>query len=334
MAVLATNNPTLTDLASRLDPGNKVAAIVELLAQQNPVLEDMSWMEGNLPTGHRTTVRSGLPTVQFRGLNEGISPSKSTTAQITEDCAMLDAMSTVDVELAKLNGNSDSFRLSEASAFIEAMNQKMVQTLFYGNVATDPKSFTGFTPRYNVISGGGQQAQNIINAGTVSGSDGTSVWLSVWGPNTVTGIYPQGSTMGLAHEDRGVEMVQTSTGVSAGMMRAFVDYWTWKCGLVVRDWRYLVRICNIDVSNLASETGAADLTKLMIKAIHRVPSLSMGRPVFYVSRTVREMLDIQALNKASNQITLETFDGKRVTAFQGIPIRTCDQILETEAQVS
>jgi hypothetical protein len=117
-------------------------------------------------------------------------------------------------------------------------------------------------------------------------------------------------------------------------MKALVDRWQWKCGLAVRDWRYAVRICNIDVSNLVAESSAADLTKLMIRAIHRIPSLGLGKPTFYVNRTVRQMLDIQALNKASSQITVDNFSGKLITKFRGIPVETCDQILETEAAVS
>lgn len=331
MALLTSSVATLADMAKRTDPTGKIPTIVELLAQTNPLLEDMKWLEGNLATGHRTTVRTGLPNVDFRALNEGVTPSKSTTAQIDEGCGMLEALSQVDVDLAMLNGNTDAFRLSEAQAFIEAMNQRMTFTTLYGNATTSPKAFNGFATRYNSLSGA--TGQNIISGGG-SGSDNASIYLVVWGQNTVHGIYPKGSTAGLVHEDLKEQLVQTTTGIGSGMLKAFVDRWQWKCGLAVKDWRYVVRIANIDISNLVAESSAADLTKLMIRAIHRIPALGMGTPVFYASRSVRQMLDIQALNKASSQLTLETFSGKRVTAFQGIPIRTVDQLLETEATVA
>lgn len=57
MATLATQSLTLADWAKRLEPDGKVADVIELLGQTNEVLTDMLWMEGNLPTGHRTTVR-------------------------------------------------------------------------------------------------------------------------------------------------------------------------------------------------------------------------------------------------------------------------------------
>jgi hypothetical protein len=331
MAILSSNVATLSDIAKRIDPDGKIQAIVELLKQNNAILDGMLWREGNLPTGHRTTVRTGLPTVTARRLNEGVLPSKSTTAQIDEQCAMLEAISEVDVDLVKLNGNDSGFRLSEAGAFVEAMNQSMAQYLFYGNAAITPEIFTGLAPRYNALSG--NISQNILTAGG-SGSDNTSIWLVVWGENTIHGIYPKGSKAGLTHEDLGEQLIQTGTGIGTGRMKAFVDRWQWKCGLAVRDWRYAVRIANIDVSNLVGESSAADLTKLMIKAIHRIPALGSGRAVFYCNRTVREMLDIQALSKAGGQLTIDNFDGKPVTKFRGIPIETVDQILETEAAIA
>jgi hypothetical protein len=331
MATIASNVATLADVAKRVDPDGRIPAIVELLAQTNAVIDGMLWREGNLPTGHRTTQRIGLPTVTARRLNEGVIPSKSQTAQIDEQCAIFEAVSEVDYDLAMLNGNDASFRLSEGSAFIEAMNQTMASTLFYGNAATQPEVFTGFAPRYNSLSG--SIAQNVISAAG-SGSDNTSIWLIAWGENTVHGIYPKGSQGGLVHEDLGEQMIQTGTGIGTGRMKALVDRWQWKCGLAVRDWRYAVRICNIDVSNLVAESSAADLTKLMIRAVHRIPSLGLGKPTFYVNRTVRQMLDIQAMNKAASQITVDNFSGKLITKFRGIPVETCDQILETEATVS
>jgi hypothetical protein len=325
MATLATNVATLADVAKRMDPEGRIPAIVELLSQTNPIIDDMLWKEGNLPTGHRTTQRIGLPTVSARRLNEGVVPSKSQTAQIDEQCAIFEAVSEIDKDLAILNGNDAAFRLSEASAFIEAMNQTMAQTLFYGNAATQPEYFTGLAPRYSALSG--NISQNVISAGG-SQSDNTSIWLVAWGENSVHGIYPKGSVGGLQHWDLGEQMIQGGLTMGTSRMVALVDRWQWKCGLAVRDWRYAVRICNIDVSNLVAESSAADLTKLMIRAIHRLPSLSVGKPVFYVNRTVRQMLDIQALNKSSSQITVDNFDGKLITKFRGIPIQTCDQILE------
>lgn len=333
MATLASNALTLADWAKRIEPDGKTASIVELLSQTNEILGDMQWLEGNLPTGHRTTVRTGLPTVAWRLLNQGVQPSKSTTAQVDEQCGMLEAWSEVDKDLAMLNGNTAAFRLSEAQAFIEAMNIEMAQTLFYGNQGTAPEEFTGLSIRYSSTAAG--NGQNIIKAGG-SGSDNTSIWLVCWGGQTIHGIFPKGSKAGLMHEDLGEVTVETSAGIAGTRLRAYQDHWQWKCGLAVKDWRYAVRIANIDVSNLVGKSSAADLIENMIKATHRIPNLGMGKCAFYMNRTVKQMLDIQRRDdvQTGGSLVYSEVDGKLIPSFRGIPIRTTDALLETEAAIS
>ena len=333
MATLGANLLTLADWAKRLDPDGKVPAIVELLSQNNEILMDMQWVEGNLPTGHRTTVRTGLPTVAWRLLNSGVQPSKSTTAQIDEATGKLEAWSEVDRDLAILNGNVSAFRYSEAGAFVEAMNQQMASTLFYGNSGVNPEQFTGLAVRYSTISGA-TNASHVIDAGG-SGSDNASIWLVCWGTNTVHGIFPKGSKAGLQHNDYGEITVQTQASIAGTRMRAFQEMWQWNCGIALKDWRFVVRIANIDISNLVAKSSAADLVDKMIRAIHRVPTLAMGRPVFYMNRTVYQCLDIQRRDDVSTggQLKYEQVDGIMTPTFRGIPIRKVDALTETEARV-
>ena len=124
MPALNATKLTLLDWAKRLDPDGKTAVLAELLAQRNEVLQDMMFKEGNLPTGSVISIRTGLPTVYWRSLNAGVQSSKSTSAQITEACGILEAYSELDADLAELNGNDNAFRLSESIAFLEAMNQE------------------------------------------------------------------------------------------------------------------------------------------------------------------------------------------------------------------
>lgn len=332
---LNTTRPTLVDVAKRLDPDGKIAEIAEMLEQSQPVLLDMPFFEGNLPTGHRSTVRTGLPTPVWRLLNKGVAASKSTTAQIDEACGMLEARGEVDKDLAMLNGNTAEFRLSENSAHVEAMSQELASTLFYGNVGLDPEEFTGFAPRYSSLSA--TNAQNIVDAGIGSGGDTSSIWLIVWGPHSAYGIYPKGSKAGLVHEDLGEG---DAFDADNNRFRAFMDRWQWKCGLVLKDWRYVVRIANIDISNLTGESSADDLSKLMIKAIHRIPGgyagFGKGKPVFYMNRTCFQCLDLQRrdLVAAGGGITYKDVDGMAVPNFRGVPIRVVDALLESEDAVA
>lgn len=333
MALLNANVLTLADWAKRLDPDGKVPDIVEMLSQTNELLLDMGWKEGNLPTGHRVTVRTGLPTAAWRLLNAGVQPSKSRTAQLDEGCGILEAWSEIDKDLVELNGNTAEFRLSEAQAFIEAMNQEMASTLFYGNSGVSPEEFTGLAARYSLLSAA--NGQNIVNANGSDASNQSSIWLIVWGEQTVCGIFPKGSMAGLQHTDKGLVTVETTAGIAGTRMEAYQDKWQWKCGIALKDWRYVVRIANIDVSNLVAESSAADLIKLMIKAIHRIPNLRMGKAVFYMNRTLFQMLDIQRYDNviAGGGLVYDKVDGMMQPSFRGIPIRVCDALLETENAV-
>jgi len=338
MATLSTSNLTLADWAKRSDPDGRVPIIAELLSQSNEILDDCVFKEGNLPTGERVVIRTGLPEVYWRALNQGIPSSKSTTAQIDEACGILEARSEVDKDLAMLNGNTAQFRLSEDTAFLEAMNQTQASTMFYGNPGTDPKKFLGLAPRYSDLSGG--NAQNIIDAGG-SGSDNTSIFLVVWGDNTVYCPFPKGSKAGLTHEDLGEQTVYNGDGTR---MQAFATRYQWKNGLVVKDWRYVVRIANIDISDLNGQTGtqassaSTALVKLMAKALYRIPNMAMGRAAFYMNRTVHSGLSIAALDKSQSVLAInegltQFGSAQSYLSFLGVPLRRVDSLVNTEARV-
>lgn len=332
MSALSAIHPTLLDVTKRLDPDGSIALVGELLTQTNPILEDMVWMEGNLPTGHRTTIRTGLPTPTWRKLYGGVQPTKSTTAQVTDSCGMLEAYAEVDKALADLNNNASAFRLSEDRAHIEGMNQEFASTLIYGNEGTEPEAFTGLAPRYNDQSAA--NGDNIItDAATPDNADNSSIWLVVWGPNTVHGIYPKGSKGGLIITDKGQVTAENIDG-SNGRAEIYRTHYRWDCGLTVRDWRYIVRI-NFDQENvIAAGTSGPVLSQLMSKALRRIPNLNMGRPVFYASRTTLELMDLQAMDKANMAFsTIEDAQGKFVTRFRGIPVKQCDAILNTESGI-
>jgi hypothetical protein len=337
MATLIATNPTLLDVSKRLDPNGKIDSIVELMAAQNPILEDLTFQEGNLPTGHRTTVRTGLPAPTWRKLYGGVQPTKSTTAQVTDSCGMLEAYAEVDKALADLNNNEASFRLSEDAAHIEGMAQEHASTLFYGNESTEPEAFTGLAPRYNSLSA--DNADNIIDAFSGSGGDLTSIWLCVWGPQTGFGIYPKGSVGGLQMTDKGQVTVENATdgvggAVGGGRFEAYRTHYRMDTGLTIRDWRYFVRIANIDVSELTTDANTKNLVKWMVQAAERIPVLGKGRACFYMNRNLREKLRIGILEKVSTNLSWETVTGKRVMTFDDIPVRRTDALLNTETRVS
>lgn len=340
---------TLADIARSMDPNGSVAQAVNLLSQNNDAIQDILWKEGNLPTGHQTTVLTGLPNSTWRRMYQGTQPSKATRAQITDTCGILEQRSEVDKDVADLNGNSAAFRMSEAEAHVESLQQDFLETLFYNDTAVNPERPMGLAPRYNTVNlANAGTAANVIDAGG-TGSDNTSMWLVVWGENTVTGIYPKGSTGGLSHQDLG-EIDAFDTQTPPARFRAYADLWKWKCGLSVRDWRYIVRIANIDVSDLIGQTGTQAITaathihKLMIDAMARIPNMGKGRAVFYGHRVITTAIAKAGLDRSQNAVTVEAaiqqqgqvspgFAGNGTLKFLGVPIRTVDRLLRTEARI-
>jgi hypothetical protein len=348
MAVLGTSVPTLADIATSMGAnGTFDTERVNLLAQTNEMLADMVWKEGNLPTGHKTTIVTGLPSVGFRRFNEGVALSKSTNAQIEEGAAMLEGFFQVDRALAVMSGDPNQYRLDESAMFMESMNQTLQAFMLYGNAATQQEAFTGFAPRYNTFSG--NAGRQLVNAGG-TGSDNTSIWLVGWGPS-VFGMYPKGTTGGLHHNDVTMNKLAAEDGYMVGDVLAdangrnfmgYRDHFRWNCGLVVRDYRAVSRICNIDVSDLvAGNISAADLIRLMIVAYYKIPAMlrknsgpnGFGRPAWYVNSTIKTALHIQAVNKTNLSLSLREVEGMEVLTFLGIPVREVDQLLLAEARV-
>lgn len=332
MAVLGTKNPTLADLAKVTDPDGSIADVVEILNQTNEILMDMTWLEGNLSTGHRSSIRTGLPAPTWRKLYGGVQPTKSRATQVEDTCGNLEAYAEVDKDLVDMAGDPAAYRLQEDRPHIEGMNQEVAQTIFYGDETLAPEEFTGFAPRFGDLSAA--NADNIIDAGG-TGSDNASVWLIVWGPNTCHGIIPKGSQAGLQQKDLGEVTIEDADG-NNGRMQAYRTHYKWKVGLTVRDWRYIVRICNIDRSLLTVDLSTgADLNDLMHQAVTEIPNISMGRAAWYMDKSTLSFLRRQTANAVSNStLTTDMVGGTMQTSWGGIPIRRVDALAVDEARVT
>ena len=329
MATLGVTMLSLADRLKRENPDHSIAAIVEILAETNEIMGDAITVEGNLPTGHRSTVRTGLPAGTWRQLYQGVVPAKSTTAQVDDTTGMLEAYSEVDKSLADLNGNSSEFRLSEAMAFLEGMNQDFANAFFYGDTAATPEKFMGLDKRYSTFSADKTETgYNIIKHGG-SGGDNTSVWFVTWGEQQLHLIYPKGSMMGLSHQDLGEQTLGDST---TGYYQGYRDHFKWDVGLVLRDWRGTARLANIDVSIIKDGTGLTLLIDNMIDCYYKVRKRP-GRKVIYCNETIMAALHKGAKAESNVQLSLSEFEGRPVVNFLGIPIRECEAITEVEPTV-
>jgi len=332
--------PNLVDVTKRLDPDGSIATIAELLLQFNPILEDVPILEANQATSHRITVRSDIPEPTWRRLNYGVRPTKSLTAQVEDTIGMLEDYGEVDKDLAMLNGNTAEFRLSEDTPHIEGISNVMAQTIFYGDTAINAERFLGLAPRYDQIGTPADKPlaelnsdylQHVIDAGGTTDGSLTSVWYIVWGENSVFGIYPKGSDAGLKSDDLGEVTLFDNDG---GRFQGYRTHYQWKMGLCVKDWRYVVRIANVELASMEDQTAQEALYHSMIKALYTVPQNAAGRGVFYCSPGVNAMLDIAAVEKGNAALGYANVFGKEVLTFRGVQLKGCSAILETEALLS
>lgn len=337
MTVKASNRATLVDVARILDPNGAIDKVSNLLQEYNDILDDIPWMEGNLPTGHQMTQQTSKPAPYFRLLNKGVVPQKATTGQITVGCALMENRNETDMNVADLNSNTKAFRASQDKPMIEGFADKLAETLIYGDSSVNEREFNGLASQYYATSGT-ETADYVIDAGG-TGDDNTSIWLVCWGKDKVYGVYPKGATAGLKFEDLGIQDVLTdaSTGEK---MRAYASWMQWQVGLAVQDYRYVVRICNIDVSALLTAGDATDtsanIEKMMIRALGKLPPRAGLSPVFYMNETVQSMLAVKMYDKSNMFLKIDEVKNSPihrpngVLSFQGVPCRRIDAILSTE----
>ena len=329
MAVLDATNLTLLDLAKRTDPDGTISSIAEVLKEQNEILDDVSFVQGNLDTGHLATVRTGIPTATWSKLGERITPKKSTTAQITFNTGLLKEVAEVPKDILDISANPEQVLFTEEMAFLQGINQELSSTFFFGNEDTAPAEFTGLANYYNDTTA--ESGDNIIDAGG-TGSDNASIYLIGWAPTTIHGIVPKNVPAGIQRDPIGFVDSENSDGI----VRVHRTHLQLHAGLVVADWRYGVRIANIDRSNLkADASSGADLPELMFQAMEQIWSLEGVTPVFYMDRSIRTKVRQQLAAKvASSTLTFEDVGGRRTAMFQEVPIRRVDSLSADEAQVT
>ncbi len=339
MATLNNNYPTLAELAKQMDgKGNIVSDIIEILNDTNPILADIPWYPCNNGTKHLTTIRTGLPEPTFRKLYQGVQPTKGTVTQVEDTCGMLEDWAEVDAKLVDIAPNPGQFRLNESKPHLEGMNRKMATTLFYGNTDANPERFMGLAPRFNALTGADNSSQ-IVNAGG-SDSDNTSVWMVVWSDRTCHGLYPSSTRAGLDRKDLGQKVKQKSDG---SLLEVMWDKFTWDCGFSVRDWRYVVRIANIDVSNLRA--GSVDCFGLLRKGYWKLKQrqISGGRAAIYANADFCEALDAQATptlattgttTSGNVRYSTDEISGSEIMVYRNMPIRETDALINTETALT
>ena len=320
---------TLMDLKNSLEPGDgAIAQVAEILNEENEILHDIPWARGNLLTGDVHYSRAAMPTAEVRKINEGILATASKKVAHTDTCIELSTRSIVDLRELKLAPDGNQYLLQEARPHIAVLGEDLAASMFYGS---DAAGVLGFAARYGSLTGSNKR--QIIDAeGT--GTNLGSVYIVKWDTTEVTGIYPKNSTAGLDMMKLPIQLVPENSNEKKTFAAQVTDF-SWMFGLKVRDPRYVARVCNIDMDDMATdETARQKLFDLLITAKNRIRKVTQGRVVMYVSPDLFTILEIAAFNKVNmalgyRDVTADT----RVLSFSGIPIRCNDCQLIEEKKV-
>ena len=340
MAALGTKLVTLADVAK--SKNKQIGKVAEVLVEENPMLNDIPYMEMNEGTIHKEDIRSALPSVYYRKANQAIPASKSTVEERSFTAAHFESKSQIDAAVAK-RGGMDRIaynRWNQAMGHIQAHAIEHANLTIYGSPVTANRKTAGLFDIYSTLATTEETSKQIIDGGG-TGSDNMSILLVNWGERSIFGVYPSGTQSGLKRTDRsaGNKEVQIAALDSAGDAGSFWGYeeqFEIDHGLVVKDYRQAARIANIDLSLLQSGVGAADIIDLMISAHYKIHNPQNGKGVWYVNRTIEAFLHKQALTKvgAGAGLNYDNFEGKKILMFLGSPIRRSDALLNTESQVT
>lgn len=341
--------PNIVDWARSRNGDGSAAHIAQLLSQCNQMLKDMIWQEANMPLSHKITVGVSLPQGTYRNANVGVAFSKGLTAQMQFAICELVSYSGVDRSIAELWGDLKKYRYQMDMQHIEGMSQQVSGALIYSNEQVNPNQMTGFAPIYNTVNfSNAYNAENVIDCGG-TGSSNSSIWYVNWGDTTTYGIFPRGTPSGITYEDKGD--ITPLYDANNNRFEGYTSFFRIKFGLCVNDWRYNVRLANIDVTSAGLKgTNPPDLFAYLSQAMGKPPSSDRRvfnapetddptdpkpgvMPVLYVNRIVQEFLDIQAIRDKNVLISLRDYAGMPVVGFRDIPIRLVDQILSNEARV-
>lgn len=335
MAAINATLPSLLDVLKLKNPDGSMANVINLMSMQQGLTPDAVWLEGNLDTGHRVTTRTGLPSPTWRRLNEGINGGKVRNDQFDEACGMLEGMHEIDMDLPELSGPAGlAYRAEQDDGYLAAMTNEIESGAFYHSTATAPEKFDGLAPRYDSTTKANAGSQIIKLDAAAAGADQTSLWLIKWGRGNVFMTYPKGSAVG-------IQKIVVNGGAPLNLLdsngKKYLGYQTnfkWRVGMVVEDYRAVVRIANIDWTNL-SKTGE-NLIQAIIDATYMMPNAMPGRCAWYCNRQLAAYLHHQARNGAKNGtlgVGSDAF-GRPVTTALGYPVRVTDAILNTEAVIS
>ena len=324
----------LSDVAKITLNNGKFAKAFDVIAEMNPIVDDVPFVPSNDGETYKSTELTGYPTTYYRMVNQGIPVSTDNEKMIRNSFAQLANAYQIDRKLVTGTKESiDAFMARKDLRYVTSLMDSLATTMVYGDSATETDKFTGLAARLSVPSTNYKEAGYNLISGGGSGSDNTSMYGVVWSGDGAFGFYPEGSQAGLKiTRMRDVE-IRDSGGTNEFI--GHKNFYEMDAGLVVTDWHHICRACNIDVSDLTFDKSgsSANLSDLLTRLEIRMAGM-IGRPVIYVNKTIYSFLTRQVKETVGGNLGYQEVKGKRILDWNGIAIKQLTVIVNTEPTIA
>lgn len=331
---MATNNLLTTmnwvDLMKTIDPSGQMAEIINPTVENNSILKHAQWMMANNGTTHQGTRVSTLPSSSDKVLGLGTAPSAGSHVNFVEDTKVRETWIQIEDQLLQKHPNPEAYMRQQGALALQGLTQDMVQDILYGNKSTSNTNINGLAIRYPSLNSN-RQTGKVVSAGGSASNVQSSAWLIKWGEDGVYFIYPQDMPNGGIQTDTfPAENIRDSNGkiMRVYPMRIRVGF-----GLVVKNPRYIARLCNMDATSASSANFATNVENNLITILNDMPNEGSGA-VLYANNFVKSAFDIRAKDKGNVWYDGADAWGHRVTKFLDTPIYKLERLIATEAVVS
>lgn len=318
------------EIAKRTDPKGGLVEIFEAMNEVNPVFKFIPAVQCNRRYSHFVTRRTSLPSGTWRKFYKGSAKKASTTQTQNFPCGLLEALSEIDEDLIDTSEDPRGTRRQEDTAFVEGMQQQVMDALISGTTQGQPERIDGLQYYLNDLS------QTMVFDGGNSG--GTSIYVVDLSPRTTFMIYPPGAAgrgpMGLSINTNptGGNGKKWVTDTDSNDYLAYCTQFKWWVGLVIRDLLAIGRYANINPTVGGSNTFNEN---------YLIEMLNYGRfnprtTYMLCTKEIKAQMQIRAKDKANvNWDTSRALSGEEVTMFMGsIPVMRCDSISTSESAVT
>jgi hypothetical protein len=293
-------------------------AEVSDLVQAVPFLNLLPMEESSNGETHKYAKETGAPVVGFRAANVGRDEDSSTDSVTTVTLKILDFSWSVDKAVADVwrKGGREALIAREGMRHLKAAMVAFEKQLIYGATALgDSSGFVGMIQAATVD----QLADALtIDATGTTADTASSCWAVRIGPNDLTGVFNGDEPMSL-----GETVVQRL--ISSGSL-AYPAYYTPGCtwlGLQVGSIYSMGRIVN-----LTEDSGKGLTDDLIARLLEQFPIGFEPTHLLMSRRSRRQLQDSRTATTTTGApapFPQESF---------GVPIVTCESIVNTEALVT